>query len=1844
MAGYLTHLYVLIESEKWLRELERALSVKRSRLEAQQNQLAEFEQRFLDLATRSRAHLSADRPSSREFGREFPGADIENGVGSGISKYATVGSIGPDFPAAANILALNQRWVAETMHKGSPRRAWVEAGSTQFVTNFLDVLNSKGLAPARKKQLLSYLLGHVSSVAAHVLLHPVINYLSWDVGYFAGNRPQIEIALDATLARGYFKREDLHSGESWRKYYLDQEDYADGGAYLSNIQELMKNFLEAYNRTYGEKPLEALCARPPEECRVPKLDVAFLVNGFHNTTDWALDVGYDQSPSPFRFLNGLAMLAGGVVLLFSTWSSVEEFSTLGNWIFSWEQEDNDRVKQTNLAKWQEKGFFANERILLDCLDNAYSWGGYIFYPFSFLTTGRGLGDGMFGQGTTSFFDKPGGVILFKLFKYAYIGSMFAANEAEPHILQEWYFHLPRMLVNMLLEALDMTQISRRSQEQGVEGDLPGLGIFKLQWVVTAFYFFAAALAFSIKSTRKNPDGSRETGRNAYDFLFGLSVVAVGFGLMGWWWRLFDRWLVEEVISAPWPGENMPFMSGYLGVSEDPRELYEGIIASPVRLFPQDKIQTIDDKEAYPQNDDETIPWSERSDQDEKARKDNSIITEGDYFLKDLLEKAGCFSGLLALATTNYDQVPAAQKEKAKLVFKDWNLNYRTEREWRDLLDASEDRPGLINAAELWLEDLKQDRPSQRMTIARVMEVLGEQPVTVKLTGRLLDAHAFDPAVAEPLPNVQIRAQAQAASSNAEGQFELEAALSLGEQIVEIGRSGVESLHLNVEINGNLEGPVTVIVRGPGPAELARITHDAAVELNTIIKVALPDLRLVAHKIRGTVHWPDSRTLSDPNYAGTPLAGKRVYAMPLANGEITAQRPADTRAWSEWRNRPGILASGRLGRFNRGERTDHDGAFEIKFIDLSVGRRYFIWVESEDPVTHVESPEYCVRTFYQELIHLTDSPANQTASLGYHLIDHTYNLTADPIAWGVESLKVVNWITDFGAVEVRAVRPPRESKGVFENLPISGERVNFDTARKIISDYRLQCLPLVPVFETFDRQNDHARLAQAGLLEAVDTRFPRGHFAAEVRFVLDARGIDPAINLQAGVWDGAWNAADANRSRNRRRCELLEKTFIVSPQIPSAHLPRVEDAHWRFDAITLADFALISIPAPPPLGQAVAANRELNSTWVPVLRPALPRLTGLSAGRHLFLAPGHGFFADPPNTANLANWFSCRGGYNAQAGEDENDAYMAAEVHRIALRQGMTVTSVRETLDFTRPGVVHTANNTFNPSANPNFLRLWQQNPVYFLGPLENDQIAAGTLAAANAVVIGTVRGTIANPPHDPDCEARVKNVHGAAARTQMANRLAGGADPIDIFLAIHTNALAGNSRGVTAIFLDVNVSTINNAEANRIGQEFATSLRDQLVAQCHLSRRDVLSLRTNGNPIGDLQNSFDYWSQNIGGPTALRPRVRNAPPAPAGWQHKTFPSTIPAALVEVAFHDNAEDAALLSRSWFRRKAGEAMSDAVEAQLRANPDAVTQASLVRMLQANFGPTAAVGRLPNGNVALIADAIRAAIQDTTGEVVPVGGVNLNSAVTAIETARNAFTRRNYIEGLRDVFAEIAGYDPAAAAEIENFITRTILSGGTLAGLSRPAAPPTREQVGRWLAAAIGWRPVALATVLARQVGGQNLMLPLAGAPHPDVYLPRVEAQHIFTLIRAVDPLQIYRPVKIFLANEHSTPLKVQDGRPPQVLLGAGQRIRIVVNTEGMPWQVTPDRSVQFSISNSSGFSQALPVELRELQSLSSRVWEVNLPTNGIYQLAVAITHRTQADKTLTINALYDFVQST
>ncbi len=251
-------------------------------------------------------------------------------------------------------------------------------------------------------------------------------------------------------------------------------------------------------------------------------------------------------------------------------------------------------------------------------------------------------------------------------------------------------------------------------------------------------------------------------------------------------------------------------------------------------------------------------------------------------------------------------------------------------------------------------------------------------------------------------------------------------------------------------------------------------------------------------------------------------------------------------------------------------------------------------------------------------------------------------------------------------------------------------------------------------------------------------------------------------------------------------------------------------------------------------------------------------------------------------------------------------------------------------------------------------------------------------------------------------------------------------------------------------------------------------------------------------------------------------------------------------------------------------------------------------LVALLGTTFGPTAAIRALTaDATLVAVAD-IDSMIQAATGETVRAFGASLHHAIVVVETARDAYTRSTFVTELRDAIAEAAGYDPAdaaAAADIDTFVTRAILSGDALGALNRSGEPITRGEAGELVAAGLGFRPANLQSVLDHDADGARLMEPLQGAPHPDAYLSRLDAREIMTRIRRVDPRHLYRAVEVLVETE--TGGRVPRDKAGRFLVRAGTRLRWVATTDGSAWRAAA-ADITISLVNGAGTRQTVTLQ--------------------------------------------------
>jgi Protein-arginine deiminase (PAD) len=739
MAGYLTHVMVLIKAEAWLGHLIAALERRRT---TANGCLSEFEEAVLDLAQPTRALLRIN-PAAPQW---VPaGTRIDNGVGTGLSKHALVGSIGMDFPINGHVLALSRDWVSRTMRIGSPRRAYVNADSTDFVLNFINALTDTtlGLDPLQQRAMRSYALGHLAGVAADVVLQPAINSWAWsDENRDHLDQHRFRVQLDARVAHGFFQRDDLRQGQSWEDYFLSSGDVERESEKLTTV------FLRAFRDTYAStRPTSGICAIAASECRVPEITEGFLKDAYANTKNWAIGRGYDQSPWWwYKPLLGTFVLGGGMFIIFLIWGSTSTY---------------------NIEKWREGKGFETERLWFDLISNANTFAGVVYYPFTWLAKFPIFWSGIFGQGTIGGTERPGGKAFVSTFKgvldvvsFLFDRVVQIAGAADKEgaffsnvdpVVNEPYVRWPRFGVGLLLELLKTFWIDMGSAENGEEGDRLSFTMFWPVKIATFGTYFASVLiVFGAKTaaSRRKADGTTEDEGSGWDYLIGL-ICPVVFISIAWGTKFYENKVMEGIVGVPWPGTDTGAVDRYLpeatiapfgnpseGVAGHRKFVGEGATGFSVSLFEESNggVVTAGDAPRYAE-DENASPWGSVRQRDDAARKLKSTASsKSDYKMVDLIDHAAHLAGLLAMAAVNYESVNPRMRNSVKEIFKDWNLDYRTVAEWNALMESSAAGRGLLSATAEWWDDLNQNRPN---TDQAVIDRIEQDMAVTGFSGRIL---------------------------------------------------------------------------------------------------------------------------------------------------------------------------------------------------------------------------------------------------------------------------------------------------------------------------------------------------------------------------------------------------------------------------------------------------------------------------------------------------------------------------------------------------------------------------------------------------------------------------------------------------------------------------------------------------------------------------------------------------------------------------------------------------------------------------------------------------------------------------------------------------------------------------------------------------------------------------------------------------------------------------------------------------------------------------------------------------------------------------------------------------
>jgi len=301
MPRALTHKSILLLARRRLSQIYRPLEAKARA----GGPVTDLERRVAHLAHRAYEMLSVPPHPPLE------GALALDPLAEGVSTYAVMGSMSPDFPAFAALMVEGNDWIFDTLHKGSPdfNREFVNVGSTDFALalwekavaafarDFPTADPALDAATRRERErkrdeglerMRAYVLGHLAHVAADALSHPWVNEIEWLAPPLRVSHRQVENALDAAVAQKVLGRSELRSGQSWDVWWPSAAEVP---------PQLHEGFTEALESVYGLRTKRrtglAEFERDFAGQHPPALDKALIGSGYKLFRNGVIGIAYD---------------------------------------------------------------------------------------------------------------------------------------------------------------------------------------------------------------------------------------------------------------------------------------------------------------------------------------------------------------------------------------------------------------------------------------------------------------------------------------------------------------------------------------------------------------------------------------------------------------------------------------------------------------------------------------------------------------------------------------------------------------------------------------------------------------------------------------------------------------------------------------------------------------------------------------------------------------------------------------------------------------------------------------------------------------------------------------------------------------------------------------------------------------------------------------------------------------------------------------------------------------------------------------------------------------------------------------------------------------------------------------------------------------------------------------------------------------------------------------------------------------------------------------------------------------------------------------------------------------
>ncbi len=308
MPAVLTHKGITLLARDRLKRLHDTLSRSNDRKRLRGDDVSDLEEKLERLALQAIDIMSAPPlADARSIAQRQQFTGRAPDLFQSVSKFAVMGSMGPDLPAFAHLFQPGQGWVFDTVHKGTPdyNREAVIARTTDLALSFHRKAKAKVETTFRNsdpvkqeedirremRKVRAYVMGHLCHVAGDVITHPFINDLEWHAGISGSDHiahGDNEKVIDADVAKKVFRRGKLKGYQGWAEWWPEENEVED---------YFFEAWVEAFQDVYGtERPRSFKDFEDElERFEAPDLTPEFMKDGYGTFRGFVLNFAYNWS-------------------------------------------------------------------------------------------------------------------------------------------------------------------------------------------------------------------------------------------------------------------------------------------------------------------------------------------------------------------------------------------------------------------------------------------------------------------------------------------------------------------------------------------------------------------------------------------------------------------------------------------------------------------------------------------------------------------------------------------------------------------------------------------------------------------------------------------------------------------------------------------------------------------------------------------------------------------------------------------------------------------------------------------------------------------------------------------------------------------------------------------------------------------------------------------------------------------------------------------------------------------------------------------------------------------------------------------------------------------------------------------------------------------------------------------------------------------------------------------------------------------------------------------------------------------------------------------------------------